>query len=63
MVKNLPTVQERGLIAGLERSPALENYTDRGTWWAPVHGAAKCQTQLSNNHIAFLPDLKPGLGH
>ena len=26
----------------------LENTMDRGTWWATVHGVAKCQTQLSD---------------
>ena len=26
----------------------LENPTDRGAWWATVHGVAKSQTQLSN---------------
>ena len=25
---------------------------DRGAWWAAVHGVAKSQTQLSNEHIA-----------
>jgi len=24
----------------------LENYMDRGAWWATVHGATKSQTQL-----------------
>ena len=26
----------------------LENPTDRGTWWARVHGGAKSRTQLSD---------------
>ena len=26
----------------------LENPTDRGAWWATVHGIAKSWTQLSN---------------
>ena len=26
----------------------LENYMDRGAWWAMVHGDAKSQTQLSD---------------
>ena len=26
----------------------LENPTDRGAWWAAVHGVAKSWTQLSN---------------
>ena len=25
-----------------------ENPTDKGAWWATVHGLAKSQTQLSN---------------
>ena len=48
-----------GLIPGLGRSPGggngnlfqyscLENPTDRGAWWATVHGVAKSRTQLSN---------------
>ena len=48
-----------GLIPGLGRSPegendypfqysCLENFTDRGAWWATVHGVTKSQTQLSN---------------
>ena len=51
--------RDRGWIPGLERSPGegngnplqyscLENPMDRGTWWAPVHGVAKNQKQLSN---------------
>ena len=46
------SVGDVGLIPGLERSPGegngnplqyscLENSTDRGAWWAPVHGVAK----------------------
>ena len=27
----------------------LENPTDRGAWWATVHGVAKSWTQLSNS--------------
>ena len=26
----------------------FENPMDRGAWWAPVHGVAKSQNQLSN---------------
>ena len=26
----------------------LENSTDRGAWWATVHGVAKSQTQMKN---------------
>ena len=32
----------------------LENLKDRGTWWATVHGFAKNQTQLSDEHFHFL---------
>ena len=28
----------------------LENFMDRGAWWATVHGIARSQTRLSNNH-------------
>jgi len=46
-------------IPGLGRCPGgghgnplqyacLENPTDRGAWWATVHGVAKSQRQLSN---------------
>ena len=48
-----------GLIPGSGRSPGeengnplqysfLENPTDRGAWWAIVHGVAKSQTRLSD---------------
>ena len=58
-VKNLPANEEDvGLIPGLGRSPGegndnplqyscLENSTDRGAWWATVHGVAKNWTRLS----------------
>ena len=26
----------------------LENFMDRGAWWATVHGVEKSQTELSN---------------
>ena len=53
------TLGDEGLIPGLERSPreengnplqysCLENPTDRGAWWAILHGVAKSWTQLSN---------------
>ena len=50
-------VGDLGSIPGLGRSPAegnplqyscLENPTDRGAWWATVHGVAKSRTQLSD---------------
>ena len=48
-----------GSIPGLGRSPGegngnplqypcLENLTDRGAWWAAVHGVAKSRARLSN---------------
>ena len=48
-----------GSIAGSARSPGegngdplqyscLENFTDRGAWWARVHGVAKSQARLSD---------------
>ena len=48
-------VGDLGSIPELEKFPGegngnplqhscLENSMDRGTWWAPVHGAAKSQT-------------------
>ena len=53
---------DTGLIPGSGRSPGdgngyslqyscLENSMDRGVWWATVHGVAKSQTQLSDQHI------------
>ena len=55
MVKNLPAIQDLGLIPGLGRSPGegngyplqyscLKNIKDREAWWATVHGVAKNQT-------------------
>ena len=56
MVKNSPAnaedIRDMSLIPGLERSSGgghgnslqysfLENSTDRGGWWATVHGVAK----------------------
>ena len=61
IVKNLPAsagdVRDMGSISGLEGSPGggrgnplqyscLENPTDRGAWWATVHGIAKSRTLL-----------------
>ena len=48
-----------GLIPGSGRSPGegnsnplqhscLEDSTDRGAWWATVHGVTKSQTRLSD---------------
>ena len=59
MVKNLLAsagdAGDMGSIPGLERSPGggngnplqyscLENFMDRGTWWATVHGIAELDT-------------------
>ena len=55
MVKNLPAMQETGLITGSGRSSGEgdgnplqyscpENSMDRGAWWAAVHGVPKSQT-------------------
>ena len=50
MVKNLP--------GGGNGSPLqysyLENSTDRGAWWATVHGVTKSWTQLSDSYIEFI---------
>ena len=57
MIKNLPAmweiqVQPLGWEDLLEKGMAtpsscfsLENYMDRGAWWATVHGIAKNQSQ------------------
>ena len=59
VVKNLPAnagdIRDPGSIPGLGRSSGeghgnplqyscLENPTDRGVWWATIHGVAKSQT-------------------
>ena len=61
MVKNLPAnagdIRVMGSVPRLERSPGgghgnplryfcLENPTDRGTWWAMIHGVSQSWTQL-----------------
>ena len=63
MVKNPPAnagdTRDTGLIPGSKRSPGegndnpfqyscLENFMDRGAWWATVHGVTKSQTRLSD---------------
>ena len=56
---------DSGSIPGLGRSPGegngnplqyscLENFMDRGAWWATVQGVAKSQTQVSNVHFYFV---------
>ena len=59
-IQNLPSnAEDVGLIPGSGRSPGegngnplqyfcLGNPTDRGIWWATVHGVTKSWTQLSN---------------
>ena len=55
-----------GSIPGSGRSPGegtgnplqyscLENPMEGGVWWAPVHGATKSQTRLSDLTLTFLP--------
>ena len=63
-VKNLPAnagdARDTGLIPGLGKSPGvgngnplqyLEDFTDRGAWWATGHGVAESRTQLSTSLI------------
>ena len=75
MVKNPPAnagdIRDQGSIPGLGRilggghaNPlqysCLENPTDRGAWWATVHGVAKSQTRLkvlSTHTWGFLKSL------
>ena len=55
-------VGDPGSIPGSGRSPGegngsplqyscLENFMYRGAWWATVHGIAKSQTRLSDEHF------------
>ena len=62
-VENLPAVQgDSGSIPGSGRAPGRGNskpcqysclgtHTDRGAWWAKVHGVAESQTQLSSGSV------------
>ena len=43
---------EKGIFCPLQYS-CLENSMDRGDWWAMVHGIAKSQTRLSDQHILY----------
>ena len=73
VVKDLPAsagdIRGVGSIPGLRRSPggghgnllqysSLENPLGRGAWWAPVHGVAKIQTQLSDYQSLSHPRSK-----
>ena len=64
MVKHpLANARDTGLIPGSGRvhegngNPlqysCLENFMDRGAWWATVHGVAKSKTRLSNLHYYY----------
>ena len=55
IIKNLPAMQEtwvpslgwKDLVEKGMTSHSLENPTDRGAWWAAVHGVARSRTQLT----------------
>ena len=60
-VKNLPTIQEtqvrslgqedpleNGMAGYPLQNSCLENPTDRGAWWATVHGVTNSQIKLSD---------------
>ena len=78
-VKKLPAsagdIRDIGLISGSGRSPGgghgnplqyscLENPTDKGAWWATVHGVAKSWTWLKRfvtaQHRAYQPNAEFG---
>ena len=59
--KSACDAEDLGLIPGSGRSPGggnsnilqyacLLNFKGRGPWWASVHGVAKSQTRLSDQH-------------
>ena len=59
--KSACNVADPGSVPELRRSPGeghgnplvyscLEKSTDRGAWWATVHGVTKSQTQLRDEH-------------
>ena len=58
MVKHLPAMQETLFNPWIGKIPwrrewqpsisCLEDSTDRGGWWATVHGVAKSWTRLSD---------------
>ena len=60
LVKNLPTIQETlvWFLGGEDSSnplqySCLENYMDRGTWWATVQGLAKSQIWQNDSHYCY----------
>ena len=73
MVKNLPATagdaENTGLTPGSGRFPPsrkpipycyLGNPTDRGAWWATVHGVTRSLTQLSTHtykHIIIITTI------
>ena len=61
---NAGDTEDTGLIPGSRRvsgeghgNPVQHSYweepTDRGVWWATVHGVAKSWTRLSDSHFHF----------
>ena len=63
VIKNLPAsagdARDSSAIPGSGKSPGvgngtpfqyscLENFMDRGAWWATVHGVAKSQTPMTD---------------
>ena len=74
MVKNLLAsagdIRDAGLIPGSARSLGgghgnplqyfrLENPTDRGNWWATVHGVTKSRTRLKQLSMHPRPVINP----
>ena len=65
VVKNLPAdAGDSSSVPGLVRSPGegngnplqyscLENFMNRGAWWATVHRVAKSQTRLSDQRLSI----------
>ena len=65
VVENLPVNADAVSIPGLGKFSGgengnplqyscLENSTDRGAWWATIHGVAKSQMQLSTHTHLFI---------
>ena len=74
VVKNSPAnagdIRDAGLIPGSGRSLGgghgnplqyfcLENPTDRGNWWATVHGVTKSRTRLKQLSMHPRPMINP----